>query len=376
MTIQLLDPICKVLVETLTEIEKFQRWFYPPEIERLKEFILPLKNRLEGLRQDFIKMTFPAKIQKATPIFDAITQEVISVLETILGAPSEDFQQTVVQVMRSFRKICRVQENLYTLRFVSSHLRDFFLETAACERAEKLDPPSRGESAGGLIHFGMKEEAYARGTMSLYVPESFDNTSPRPLVVALHGGFGHGRDFIWTWLREAKSRQFFLLAPTSLDTTWSILEPAKDGENLMSMLYTVNQHWHIDQSRILVTGISDGGTFSLVLSLQENVPFTAYASIAGVLPPFDLTFAEGKRIYMVHGALDWMFPVQLARQAFERLEKAGSEITFKMIRDLSHTYPREENVPILKWFDSSLDINETSSRTEQDSNERIDGRRK
>jgi phospholipase/carboxylesterase len=57
----------------------------------------------------------------------------------------------------------------------------------------------------------------------------------------------------------------------------------------------------------------------------------------------------------VHGALDWMFPVALAQMASEELKAAGAEVTYREIADLSHTYPREENDAILRWFDPRLD---------------------
>ncbi len=60
------------------------------------------------------------------------------------------------------------------------------------------------------------------------------------------------------------------------------------------------------------------------------------------------------RIFWVHGALDWMFPVQSARTAVEMLESAGANVTLRVIDDLSHTYPREENNQILQWFEPGL----------------------
>ena len=64
--------------------------------------------------------------------------------------------------------------------------------------------------------------------------------------------------------------------------------------------------------------------------------------------------ARGKRIYLVHGALDWMFPVSLARGARDALEQSGADLTYREIADLSHAYPREENDRILTWFDPGL----------------------
>ena len=70
----------------------------------------------------------------------------------------------------------------------------------------------------------------------------------------------------------------------------------------------------------------------------------------------NLSRATGKRIYLVHGARDWMFPVETARIARDRLKDAGAEIVYREIDDLSHTYPRDENARILEWFDPALSI--------------------
>jgi phospholipase/carboxylesterase len=55
-------------------------------------------------------------------------------------------------------------------------------------------------------------------------------------------------------------------------------------------------------------------------------------------------------VYLVHGPLDWMFPVSIARTAQRALTAAGATVTYREIADLSHTYPREENSGILDWL--------------------------
>jgi phospholipase/carboxylesterase len=45
-----------------------------------------------------------------------------------------------------------------------------------------------------------------------------------------------------------------------------------------------------------------------------------------------------------------MFPVDVARVARDALMAAGVRDTYREIDDLSHTYPREENVRILDWL--------------------------
>jgi phospholipase/carboxylesterase len=61
--------------------------------------------------------------------------------------------------------------------------------------------------------------------------------------------------------------------------------------------------------------------------------------------------ARGRPIYLVHGALDWMFPVYTARMAQEEaLTAAGARLVYRELSDPSHTYPRDENPQILDWL--------------------------
>jgi phospholipase/carboxylesterase len=60
---------------------------------------------------------------------------------------------------------------------------------------------------------------------------------------------------------------------------------------------------------------------------------------------------RGLPIHLVHGALDWMFDVEIAREANRALTAAGARVTYLEIDDLSHTYPREANAAILRWMD-------------------------
>jgi len=207
---------------------------------------------------------------------------------------------------------------------------------------------------GGILH--AQNDRASRGGLSLYVPETSDGRTPAPLIVALHGGSGHGRDFLWAWLREARTRGALLLSPTAQDRTWSIMAGEDvDGTRLAAAVEEVAQRYPVDRSRVLLTGMSDGATYALLAGLAEDTPFTHLAPACGVLHPFLLAEggiqrARGRPIYLVHGALDWMFPVETARMARRALEGAGARLVYREIEDLSHTYPRDENPRILDWL--------------------------
>ncbi|MEE9911010.1 MAG: phospholipase [Deltaproteobacteria bacterium] len=264
----------------------------------------------------------------------------------------EDLQAAYISALRSARKHCRALEALYPLCGVFPEVNRYFLEPGA---ADVLPVAMTLPEGTGLVHDDVSQNAHTRGGYSLYVPEAATPKSGWPLVVALHGGYSHGRDFIWTWITEARSRGFVVFAPTSQGMTWSIADVDFDGELLKCHLEQVCSRFHIDRSRMLLTGMSDGGTFALAMGIAGNGAYPAIAPVCSALPPVDLSRAKGKRILWVHGAQDWIFPVGWTIQACRELLQAGADIKLKVIDDLSHTYPREANDTILKWFGISGD---------------------
>jgi len=345
------DLLSSRLIESLESFEKIQRQFDPGIIPHLRDTMLPFAANLEASRKDFQA--------KPPPGFESFTAPLIKATDTAIDAfhlfmEPTDLQKSLTNAKKAGRKICRAQEILFPLRRLFPSINQFFLEAPVWEQADAFDPDRRHGIAVGLHHVGMEENPYARSSFSLYVPESYDGSQSWPLIVALHGGFGHGRDFLWTWFREARSRKFLLVAPSSQETTWSILGEDVDHHIITKMLEYVMTRWSVDPKRTLLTGLSDGATYALANALDETTPFTAFAPVSGVLPPFDLRHVKQRRIYWVHGALDWMFPVHHAMKGYTTLKQADAAVTLQVIEDLSHTYPREQNDHILNWFDPSL----------------------
>ncbi|MDB5519338.1 MAG: phospholipase, partial [Tardiphaga sp.] len=205
----------------------------------------------------------------------------------------------------------------------------------------------------GIVHD--HNEPGSRGGFSLYVPEYYTPDRAWPLVMALHGGSGNGRGFLWSWLRDARSRGAIVIAPTATGRTWALMGDDTDTPNLMRILEIARSRWNIDPKRLLLTGMSDGGTFCYVTGLESTSPFTHLAPVAATFHPLMASVADAERlrglpVYLVHGRLDWMFPVQVARQAQQALSVAGAAVTYRELDDLSHTYPREINAAILDWL--------------------------
>ncbi|MGB3490854.1 MAG: phospholipase [Xanthobacteraceae bacterium] len=255
----------------------------------------------------------------------------------------------------ALRYLPRALEALYPLASRNPLVNSFYLDASLRGDADVVacaaQPPRDGET--GVMHFD--NERGSRGGHSLYVPESYSSERPLPLVMALHGGNGHGRAFLWSWLRDARSFEAIVVAPTATGRTWALMGEDTDTPNLHRILDEVSVRWHVDPARLLLTGMSDGGTFCYVSGLEAGSRFTHLAPVSATFHPMMASMADAARlnelpIRITHGARDWMFPVEVARRAAEALAAAGADVGYGEIADLSHCYPREINTALLTWL--------------------------
>ena len=146
-----------------------------------------------------------------------------------------------------------------------------------------------------------------------------------------------------------------MVAPTAIGQTWALTGPDLDTPNLAHIISEVGARWTLDSQRLLLTGMSDGGTFSYVSGLEPASPFTHLAPVAAAFHPMLAQMAAPERlrglpIQVVHGALDWMFPVDMAREAVRALDAAGADVAYQELPDLAHAYPLEMSAEILAWL--------------------------
>lgn len=323
----------------------------------LGQVIEAIRGRNDDLRPALELSRETAWPRHLAPVRDHLERAAAHAGEAIAGLlAAPQGPQPIVAAYRSLRFYARSCEALYPLAPHLKPVSHFFLEqearadTGLLERLATADP-RRYEV--GVHHVG--GPAGTRGGFSFYVPEYYDPARSWPLVVAMHGGSGNGGAFLWSWLREARTRGFIVIAPTAFGSTWSLMEPELDGPRIDRMVEDVARDWNVDPSRQLLTGMSDGGTFSYVMGLRGNCRFTHLAPIAASFHPLIMNFADADRlkglpIHIVHGAQDWMFPPEMAQMAERTLQAAGAEVLYREIADLSHTYPRDENARILDWF--------------------------
>ena len=355
---QRIDAVVAVLpplLQALDALTHVGRHLHPARLRDLVAGLKSVESELAAALEDFRGISWPPQSAALVQPIEAAAEQVG---QSFAGLAAADHPEGLMQAYRALRFAPRAAEALYPLAGHLGPVSMFFLDQAGRADEElRQRLAAAGDSPGGpdLSVMHADNAKHQRGGFSLYVPEYYDPQTAYPVIVALHGGAGHGRAFLWTWLKQARSRGAILISPTARGGTWSLMQPEVDAANIAAILDHVGSRWNLDRGRILLTGMSDGGTFAYLAGLMAGASCSHLAPISASFQPMLLEFLDRRRlaevpIYLTHGAEDWMFPIDMARTANAALTAAGAQVEYREIADLSHAYPSEENDRIVEWF--------------------------
>jgi len=195
---------------------------------------------------------------------------------------------------------------------------------------------------------------------ALYVPRGYDGTRAWPLILFLHGMGECGRD---------GSRQLSVgLGPELLarPERWPflVLFPQKPGEEeeweqheaaLLAMLDEVAGRYQVDPSRVLLTGLSQGGHGTWVLGARHPQRWAALVPVCGygaapqhppvggdLAPPFRGSAAElapalaRLPIWAFHGEVDDVVPLAATLELVAATQRAGGSPTVTIVPGAGH----------------------------------------
>jgi phospholipase/carboxylesterase len=342
-----IDRIARVLEPLLRALEALEfvaRHMHPTRLPSILATIGAPDEKLRAARAGLPPSSDSYSALWAT--LDEAADHALAAFDALRDAGDDELRGA----FRALRHAPQALEALYPLAGILPPVNRFFLDPSRRDDealAQQFLAPPRSEMSGVLAL------SDGRGGCWMYAPEILGADTPAPLVVALHGGSGDGRRFLWSWLRDARTFGAVLAAPSSLGDTWALMDPGDDAARLAEIVAFAQATWRIDPARILLTGMSDGGTFSYAAGLRADAPFTHLAPVAAAFHPMltgDPARAPDLPIHIAHGAYDWMFPLTMAQEARDTLTAMGAAVTYREIADLSHTYPRELNRELLDWM--------------------------
>lgn len=182
------------------------------------------------------------------------------------------------------------------------------------------------------------------------VPADYDPATPIPLRVSLHGGVGRdapgpGDPPARGLTNRTPAGREIVVHPRAWSTSaWWRPEQI---DNVLRLVERAKQAYNVDEARIYVTGISDGGTGVYYLAMREATLWSACVPLNGhplVLANPD-TGADGQLyagnlancpLYIVNGGRDRLYPASSVAPFIDMFKRGGFPLTWQVHPDGEH----------------------------------------
>jgi polyhydroxybutyrate depolymerase len=216
--------------------------------------------------------------------------------------------------------------------------------------------PKNGDFGSETVKVGNATREYR-----LFAPKTVDLAKPAPLVVAFHGMLIDSKDVMpqYTKLNETAEKRGFIIAyPNAIENSWGIA-PEKVKNDLAffdALLRKLSATYKIDPDRVYVVGMSNGGYFAHLVGKERSRTVAAVASHSGPLGLQTLLGVNAERkfpVLIIHGALDRLFPVWIARENRDKYKREGHEVKYVELKNVGHMWGTKADIneTIWKFFD-------------------------
>lgn len=182
------------------------------------------------------------------------------------------------------------------------------------------------------------------------VPADYDPATPIPLRVSLHGGVGReapapGDEPARGLSNRTQAGKEIVIHPRAWSTSawW---RPAQ-VDNILALVARAKREYNVDESRIYVTGISDGGTGVYYLAMREATIWSSCVPLNGhpLVIANPQTGADGQLysgnlancpLYIVNGGKDRLYPAASVSPIIDLFKRAAVPLTWQVYPDGEH----------------------------------------
>jgi acetyl esterase/lipase len=199
---------------------------------------------------------------------------------------------------------------------------------------------SYGPQKTGVVMTTNRTEDKVEHYYAVNVPAGYDPSRKYQVRFQLHGGV-MGRSTNQPRNNGdigalAGAEQFYVIPYSWSDAPWW-----SDDQilNLTAIVDTLKRTYNIDENRVVVSGVSDGGTGAYYLAMRETTPFASFLPLNGfimVLANVDNGIRDqlypnnlrNKPMYVVNGGRDRLYPTAAVEPYVLHLKKAGVSIDY------------------------------------------------
>lgn len=215
-----------------------------------------------------------------------------------------------------------------------------------------------GAARGGRIELQTSDRGIALDNIA-EVPDAYDPARRWPLRVHLHGGVGRPAPEANGPAARPLSNRVPLDGEIALHPrAWNQSEWWTWGqvENVLGLVDRLKRRFNIDESRVVITGISDGGTGVYFFGMRAATPWAACMPLNGhpsVLANPDVG-ADGQLFagnlancatYVVNGGRDRLYPAASVAPLVDMFKRAGVPLVFQVYPEAGHDvswWPQEQ----------------------------------
>jgi predicted esterase len=179
------------------------------------------------------------------------------------------------------------------------------------------------------------------------VPDNYDAARAYQVRVQLHGGIGRpsaqpGREGID---RIVGTRDQIYVHPNGyVKAMWWF---ANQIENIGGILDEVKRTYNVDENRVYLTGISDGGTGAYFMAFRDTTPWASFLPLNGhmIVLANPNTEADGdvqpsnaanKPFFIVNGGRDPLYPTRSVEPYIDLLQKLGTVVVYHPQPEAGH----------------------------------------
>ena len=210
---------------------------------------------------------------------------------------------------------------------------------------EAFDRLRRGRPYSRDVPRGVVQASYRSETgeyfYTLDVPERYDPARKYQIRVQLHGGVG--RIASNTPPRSGSNgrlpgvEQIYVMPYGWRDAPWWT---GRQVANLRAILDVVKRTYNVDENRVVLSGVSDGGTGAYYTAMRETTAFASFLSLNGFIAVLENETADtdgdlfpnnllNKPLFIVNGGCDPMYPTSVVDPFIEHLKRGGVDLVYR-----------------------------------------------
>jgi poly(3-hydroxybutyrate) depolymerase len=180
----------------------------------------------------------------------------------------------------------------------------------------------------------------------LVIPGTYDAAKRYQVRFQLHGGVMRNESTLRGdgAVRLAGAEQIYISPAGWNEAPWWSDQQAG---SLRAILEDVKREYNVDENRVVVSGVSDGGTGAYYIAMRDTTPYASFLPLNGyvlVLRSPELQIAgdlflnnlRNKPLFIVNGGKDPLYPIDAVEPSIVHMNNGGVAIVYRPQPDAGH----------------------------------------